>query len=323
MTRRDLIALLVVAFPLVAPAQVPTTPVIGFLSSQSPEAKLLAKFRQGLNELGYFEGQNIRIEYRWAHNKIEELPALAADLVQQRVALIATAGGLVAARAAKATAPTTTPIVFISGLNPAENGFVASLSRPGGNITGVYQPTFEIVSKRVELLQQIVGKNRKIAYLMNDNRAGLGSSEMLQQEMQRQIVSDLGLDIQYARSVSELEAAFGSVAQQQGNALVVASHPFFLSQRALIVGLAERYALPAIYARREFAEAGGLVSYGPSIPESWFDMGRYAGRILQGAQPQDLPIIIQNRFELLINKRAANTLGLAIPRLLLADETIE
>src|SRR5205823_2597989 len=197
-------------------------------------------------------------------------------------------------------ATATIPIVFISGLNPAENGFVASLSRPGGNATGVYQPTFELMSKRLELLQQLVGKTNKITYLMNHNTTGLGPAERRQQEDQRQMASDLGLAIHYAGKESEIEAAFALTAQQS-DALLVGSHPFFLSKRALIVALAARHALPTFYARREFTEAGGLISYGPSIPESWRDMGRYAGRILKGNRPQDLPVIVQNKFELLIN----------------------
>jgi len=295
--------------------------VIGFLSSQSLEPKLMAMFHQGLNELGYFEDRNVKVEYRWAHNQLQQLPAMAAELVQHHVALITTTGGLVAARAAK-EATATIPIVFISGLNPAENGFVASLSRPGGNATGVYQPTFELMSKRLELLQQLVGKTNKITYLMNHNTTGLGPAERRQQEDQRQMASDLGLAIHYAGKESEIEAAFALTAQQS-DALLVGSHPFFLSKRALIVALAARHALPTFYARREFTEAGGLISYGPSIPESWRDMGRYAGRILKGNRPQDLPVIVQNKFELLINTKTAKTLGLTVPRLLLADETVE
>jgi len=158
---------------------------------------------------------------------------------------------------------------------------------------------------------------------MDDNKAGLGTSEISQQDAQRNIASDLGLAIHYARSDSDLETAFAAAAEQQNKAMVVASHPFFLAKRTLIISLAVRYALPAIYARREFAEAGGLVSYGPSIPESWQDIGRYAGRILKGAKPQELPVIVQNKFELLINRKTAKALGLAIPRLLLADEIID
>ena len=324
MRRRDLITFVaggVVASPLVGIAQVPAVRVIGFLSSQSLEPKLMAMFHQGLNELGYFEDRNVKVEYRWAHNQLQQLPAMAAELVQHRVALITTTGGLVAARAAK-EATATIPIVFISGLNPAENGFVASLSRPGGNATGVYQPTFELMSKRLELLQQLVGKTNKITYLMNHNTTGLGPAERRQQEDQRQMASDLGLAIHYAGKESEIEAAFALTAQQS-DALLVGSHPFFLSKRALIVALAARHALPTFYARREFTEAGGLISYGPSIPESWRDMGRYAGRILEGNRPQDLPVIVQNKFELLINTKTAKTLGLTVPRLLLADETVE
>jgi putative tryptophan/tyrosine transport system substrate-binding protein len=326
--RRDFMSFLTggaVASPLVALAQVSAAPVIGFLSGQSPEPGLLAKFRQGLSESGYFEDRNIRIEYRWAHNQNGQLSALADELVQRRVALIATTGGMAAAeaaeeaitKAARGGSPTI-PIVFISGLYPVKKGFVESLNLPGHNVTGIYQPTFEVVSKRLELLQQIAAKTGKIAYLMDDNSAG-------QQEEQRRMADELGLVVHNARTASEIEAAFVSASQEQRDGMVVASHPFFLSQRTLIVALAARYALPAIYARREFAEAGGLMSYGPSIPESWRDMGRYTARILKGAQPKDLPVLVQDKFELLINRTTAETLGLTIPRLLraLADQVIE
>jgi putative ABC transport system substrate-binding protein len=327
MKRRDFITGLTAGaagWPFVAIAQVPPVPVIGFLSSQYREDKLLSKFQEGLGELGYFEGRNVTIEYRWASNQIERLPVLAAELIQNRAALIATAGGLVTARAAR-QATSTLPIVFITGLNPVENGFVSSLNRPSGNATGVSQPTREVVPKRVEVLKEMLPNATKIAYLMNDSIAGLGPAERMQQEDQKHIATTLGLVNHFAQSESEIEAAFASVAQQQFDALVVASHPFFLSRRGMIVALAARYALPAVYARREFVEAGGMMSYGPSIPESWRQIGRYAGRILKGARPEDLPIMIQSRFELLINMRTVRALGLTAPRFLrgVADELIQ
>jgi putative ABC transport system substrate-binding protein len=324
MRRRDLITLFLrgmMASPVSAFAQGPTAPVIGFLSGQSLEPKLLAKFHEGLAEQGYFEDRNIKIVYRWAHNQLQQLPTLAAELVQEGVALIATVGGLVAAKAAR-SASNTVPILFVSGLNPAENGFVASLSRPNGNATGVYHATFELVAKRLELMRQIIGQTDKIAYLMNDNSTGLGPGEKTQQEEQKRIASELGLSIHSARNEDEIRSAF-ALAAQQSKALVVGSHPLFLGNRTLLAALAARYALPAIYARREYAEAGGLVSYGPSVPESWRDIGRYAGRILKGTRPQDLPVIIQNKFELVLNMKTAKMLGVAIPRLLLPDERIE
>jgi putative ABC transport system substrate-binding protein len=327
MRRRDFIAILAgstVTWPLIVAAQVPAVPVIGYLGGQSPDPENLAKFHQGLNELGYFEGRNVKIEYRWALNQNQRLPALAAELVQNRVTLIVTAASSGAARAAK-DATTTIPILFIVGLDPVQIGLVASLNRPGGNATGVSQYTRELIPKRLEVLKQLVPRATKIAYLRNDDVTGLGPSEKRQLEDEERLASGLGLLILYARNQSDIEAAFASATQQQIDALLVASEPIFGSHRTLLVALAARYALPACYWRREFADAGGLMSYGPNNSDSWAQIGRYAGRILNGAQPEELPVRLQNKFELVINMKTAKTLGLMVPPLLraLADKVIE
>jgi putative ABC transport system substrate-binding protein len=327
MRRRDFITTFAgaaAAWPLAAIAQVRPVPVIGFLGGQAPDHALLSKFHEGLHELGYFEGRNVAIEYRWALDESQDLPELAAELVLHRVALIVTAGGLAAAKAAK-DATTTIPILFISGLDPVENGFLASFNRPGSNATGVSQSYKELIPKRLEILKQMVPKVRKVAYLQNDDSVGLGPSEKRQFETEAHIAGELGLVIYYARSESEIETAFASMVQQQNEALVVASDPFFGRQRALIVALAARHALPAGYARREFVEAGGLMSYGASFGESWRQVGEYAGRILKGTRPEALPVQQQSKYELVINMTTAKRLGLDVPPLLhaLADEVIE
>jgi putative ABC transport system substrate-binding protein len=336
MRRRDFITILAgsaAAWPLVATAQGPALPVIGYLGSQSPDPQLLAKFHEGLNEFGYFEGRNIGMEYRWAFNQIQRLPTLAAELVQHRVALIVTGGGWVSAKAAKEDT-TTIPILFVTGLNPVgspqEGGLVASLNRPGGNATGVAHDPGQLTQKRRELLWDLLGETKspellKIAYLTNNDNTGLGPAQKAKIEDERRMAAGLGLEILYARNESDLEAAFDSAAHHEVDALLVTSDPLFIRQRALIVGLAARYALPTSYRNREFADAGGLMSYGPSLPESWRQIGRYAGRILKGARPEDLTVLLKQRLELVINLKTASTLGLTVPPLLraIADEVIE
>lgn len=328
MRRRDFITFLagsVAAWPLNATAQRRADPTIGFLGPQSPNHEFLAKFHQGLNEWGYFEGRNVAIEYRWALNQHQQLPELAAELAAHRVALIVTTGGLVAAKAAR-EATTTIPILFFGvGIDPVENGFLSSFNRPGGNATGVSQSYKELIPKRRELLVQMAPKARKVAYLQNNDITGLGPSEKMQFETETQIAKDLGLVIHFAMKEDDLEAAFALMAQQQIEALLVASDPFFGRHRAMIVALAGRYALPAGYSRREFADGGGLMSYGPNLSESWRQVGRYAGRILRGARPEDLPVRLQDEYELVINMTTTKALGLTCPPLLhaLADEVIE
>jgi putative ABC transport system substrate-binding protein len=328
MRRRGFMTILAgaaVAWPLAAIAQVRPVPVIGFLGPQSRDPKLLAKFHQGLNELGYFEGRNVAIEYQWDLDQSQQLPQLAAKLVQHRVALIVTTGGLAAAKAAK-EATSTIPILFVGiGLDPVENGFVASFNRPGGNATGLSLVTTELISKRLDWLRRLLPAATKTAYLMNDNSTGLGPNEREQIEAEKSIANERGLVIQYARNEVDIEAAFASMARQRVEALLVASDPFFSRQRPQIVELAARYALPAGYSRREFAEAGGLMSYGPSLSEAWRQIGEYAGRILNGTRPEALPVQLQNKYELVINMKTAKALGLDVPPLLhaLADEVIE
>jgi putative ABC transport system substrate-binding protein len=326
MRRRDFITILagaVAAWPSAASGQ-GRVPVIGFLAPQVPDHELLAKFGQGLNEWGYFEGRNVAIEYRWAREENQQLPELAAELVRRRVALIVTTGGLAAAKAAK-EATATIPILFTTVLDPVENGFLASFNRPGGNVTGLSLLNAALLSKRLELLQQLVPTATKVAYLMNDDSTGLGPSEMKQQEVERLIAAKVGLVIHYAQNERDIETAFAAMAQEQIEALLVGSDPFFGRQRALIVALAARLALPAGYARREFADAGGLMSYGPSLTEAWRRIGEYAGRILKGARPEDLPVRLHDKYELVINTKTAKVLGLSSPPLLhaIADEVIE
>jgi putative ABC transport system substrate-binding protein len=283
-----------------------------------------AKFREGLGQEGYVDGQNISIEYRWGNNDPATLPALAADLVRHRAAVIVTAGGLVAARAARA-ATTTIPIVFVTGLDPAENGFVASLNRPGGNVTGVTNYNRELVPKRLELLRELVGPATKIGYLMNADDTNLGAGARLQIEDGKRKASrifDLVLD---ARSEEQIATSLAEAAKQRIGALLVESDPFFTNRRNLLVTLAEKYALPAGYQQREFADAGGLMSYGPSAPDSLRQAGRYAGKILKGANPAEMPVLTPEKLELVINLKTAKSLGLSIPASLLvsADEIIK
>jgi putative ABC transport system substrate-binding protein len=312
------------AWPRIAAAQGRSLPVIGYLGRQAPDHELLAKFYQGLNESGYFEGRNVTIEYRWALNQSQQLPELAAELVRLRVALIVTSGGLAAAKAAR-DATTTIPILFVSGLDPVENGFLGSFNRPVGNATGVSQSYKELIPKRLEMLKLMLPNVIRVAYLQNDDSTGLGPNEKGQFATETRIAGELGLIVQYARNESDIEAAFASMAEQKIEALLVASDPFFGRQRALIVGFAQRFALPAGYSRREFADAGGLMSYGPSNRESWRQVGAYAGRILNGTRPDALPVQLQNKYELVINMKTAKALGLTVPPLLhaLADEVVE
>jgi putative ABC transport system substrate-binding protein len=324
--RRDFMAILAgsaATWPLVAVGQ-PRVPVIGFLGPQAPVHEMLATFDQGLRKWGYFTGRNVTFEYRWARDQGRQLAALAAELVQLRVNLIVTAGGLAAAKAAK-KATTTIPILFTSGLDPVENGVVASLNRPGGNATGLSQSYKEEVPKRLELLKQIVPNARRFAYLQNDDITGLGPSERMQYQRDTEVASKLGLTIYVARNETEIEAAFGAMARQGTDTLLVPSDPLFGYQRTRIVALAARHALPAGYARREFVDAGGLMSYGASHLDAWRQIGEYAGRILNGAKPEELPVQVHNQYELVINMKTAERLGLAVPPLLhgLADEVIE
>ena len=326
MKRRELIFLLsgaAAAWPLTTRAQQKAMPVIGYLNGTSPgpSGPYVAAIRQGLTETGYVEGQNLAIEYRWAEGHYDRLPALAADLVGRKVDLIV-AVATPSALAAKG-ATSTIPIVFAVGGDPIGDGLVASLARPGGNLTGVSFLVVELHPKRLELLSELVPQAKVIALLVNPN---LGSAERMIGDMQRAArAKGVQLHILKAGSESEIDAAFASLVQQHAGALVVDSDPFFSSRREQLVGLAARHAVPAIYGVREYVDSGGLISYGPSLPAAFRQAGVYAGKILNGAKPADLPVQQPTTFELVINLKTANALGLTVPPILLAqaNEVIE
>jgi putative tryptophan/tyrosine transport system substrate-binding protein len=325
--RREFITLLggaAVAWPLAARAQQPPMLVIGFLRSTSIErsAHLVAAFLRGLKEAGYVEGQNVSIVYRSAEGQYDRLPALAAELVQHRVDIIVATGGSEPARAAKA-ATTTIPIVFSGGGDPVREGFVSSLNRPAGNLTGVSLLTIDIGSKRLGLLRELVPNAKTIAMLVNPNSPELGPHL---RDVQGAAHS-LGQQIQVlnARNEEEIDSAFAAMARERPDALLMDPDPFLVSRREQIVTLANHYRIPALYEWRELAEAGGLASYGPSHTEPYRLIGIYTGRILKGAKPAELPVIQSTKFELVINLRTAKRIGFEIPPTLLAraDEVIE
>ena len=326
MKRREFITMLggaVAAWPLAARAQQTPMPVVGFLNGGLPDgyAPMVAAFRQGLNEAGYIEGQNVAIEYRWADNRTDRLPALAADLVRRRVAVIATVG--TSAFAAKA-ATTTIPIVFVGGEDPVKLGLVASLARPGGNLTGINWLGGELAAKRLELLRQLLPAATRVAVLVNPAFATLTEITLRDVEAAARA---MGLQIQVlnADTSREIDAAFEIIGREQPDALIVGPGPFFNSRRVQMAQLAARYAVPAIHTTRLEAEAGGLMSYGPSLTDAYRQVGAYTGRILKGAKPEDLPVMQSSKFELVINAQTARMLRLTVPATLLAiaDEVIE
>ena len=298
-------------------------PVIGFLNGASPDgyAPYVAAFRQGLKEAGYVDGQNATIEYRWAEGHYDRLPTLAADLIQRKVTVIA-ATTSPAARAAK-IATSTVPIVFTTGDDPIKLGLVASLNRPGGNVTGVSNLIVELGSKQLGLLRELAPRTTAIAVLMNPNFPGTERQSRDVETAAR--VLGLQLIVLTASTEREMETAFATMAQKGGVALLVGVDPFFLERRDHVVALAARHAIPAIYPVREFAVAGGLMSYGSDFADSYRQAGIYAGRIVRGEKPADLPVQRSTKFEFVINFKTAKALGLAVPNSmqLLADEVIE
>jgi putative tryptophan/tyrosine transport system substrate-binding protein len=324
--RREFITLLggaAVARPLTARAQQPAMPVIGFLYEGLPQpiAHLVAAFREGLMETGYVEGQNVAIEFRWARNEIDRLPELAADLVRRRVAIIATPGSTPASLAAKA-ATTSIPIVFSMGGDPVQAGLVTSFNRPGGNITGISSMNRELSSKRLGLLHELVPKAERFAVLVINT----SFAELLIEDAQAGAAT-IGRQIEvfYASTNSDIAAAFASIVQKRIEALVLTPGALFNNNRVQLATLAARHVLPTIYSSREFSEAGGLMSYGPSITEEFRQTGIYSGRVLKGEKPADLPVMRATKFEFIINLQTARALSLDIPPTLLAhaDEVIE
>ena len=327
MRRREFITLLggaAAAWPLAAGAQQAAMPVIGFLGGGSPDAfaHVVDAFRQGLYETGFAEGQNVTIEYRWAEGQYDRLPALVADLIRQKPAVIVATGGDVGVRAAKKAA-TAIPIVFTSGSDPVAAGFVSSLNRPGDNVTGVSLFVSVLEGKKLELLRELVPMAAVIGFLVNPNnpRADVDTADM---QAAARALGKLLLILK-ADGEHDFDAVFTNLAQQRVDALVVHTEPFFLSRRDHLVELAARYSIPTIYGLREFAAAGGLISYGTKLSDSYRQVGIYTGKILKGEKPADLPVMQPTKFEFVINLKAAKALGLTVPTSLLAraDEVIE
>ena len=327
MNRREFISLLggaAAAWPLAARAQQPAMPVVGLLHSASPGpfARAVDAFRQGLNQTGYVEGRNVAVEYRWAEGQYERLPGLAADLVRLQVSVIVAIATNGPARAAKA-ATTSIPIVFVTGGDPVSGGIVASLNRPTGNITGLTWVATALVPKQLELLRGSTGNPVLIGALVNPSH----SDHDVQLRELREGGAALGKNIYIVQAATapDIDTAFVSLVQKGADALIVANDPFFISCRDQIVALAARYRIPAMYFTREFTEAGGLMSYGASLIDAARQGGIYAGKILHGAKPADLPVMQSVKFEFVVNLKTTKALGLEIPPMMLAlaDEVIE
>jgi putative ABC transport system substrate-binding protein len=328
MRRREFITLLggATVWPRAAHAQQPAMPVIGFLGATSPDAAnadYLRVFRQALKESGYVEGENVAIEYRWAEAQLDRLPALAAELVSRRVAVVVSVEGPPVVFAAK-TATTTIPIVFVISDDPVRLGLVASLARPGGNLTGINFVSNELVAKRLELLRELVPGAARVAVLVNP--ANTANTETTLRDVEP-AARAVGFQIQVlnADTSREIDAAFATIVRDRPDALFSASSPYFTSRRIQLVQLAARHAIPATYPGRQYVEVGGLMSYGANIADAWRQLGVYTARILKGIKPADLPVVQASKFELVINHHTARMLGLTVPPTLLAtaDEVIE
>ena len=327
MRRRDFITGVggaAMAWPLVAQAQ-QATPVIGFLDSRTPEtmASRLGGLRRGLKEAGFVEGENVSVLYRWAEHQSDRLPELAADLVRQRVAVIISSGGPGVAFALKA-ATTTVPVVFLTAEDPVRLGLVASLARPGGNLTGVNFLSRELASKQLEFLREVMPTAKRIAALIN--QGNVSNSESTLRDL-RPAASALGLQVQVfnAGSGREIDAAFAAMKRDRFDALFVGTDPFFNARRVQLALLAGHHSIPAIYSGREYAEAGGLLSYGSDIVDAYRQVGIHVGRVLKGTKPADIPVVQSSKLELVVNHQTARMLGIVVPQTLLtaADEVIE
>jgi putative tryptophan/tyrosine transport system substrate-binding protein len=324
--RREFITLVggaAVAWPFAARAQQPAMPVVGFLRPSSAESVVhpLAAFRAGLKEAGFVEGQNVAIDYRWAYGQDNRLPEIAADLVRRQVAAIVTPGSTTSALAAKA-ATKTIPIVFSSGIDPVKSGLVASINRPGGNVTGIYEWSNDLAAKRLGILHELVPSVTEIALIVNPANAIAAESIMKEVEP---VAATLGLKITAlaASNSGDIDAVFANIARQRIGAVLVSADAYFTSRRVQFATLATRYALPAMYSIREYVEVGGLMSYGRNISDEWRRLGLYVGRILKGEK--DLPVEQASRFEFIVNLQSAKILGISVPATLLAraDEVIE
>jgi putative ABC transport system substrate-binding protein len=324
--RREVITLLggAATWPLAARAQQTAMPVIGFLDSRSSDGMTsrLAAFRQGLKEIGLVEGENVTIIYRWGEDRVDRLPEMASDLARQATVII-TAGGPPAAFAAKA-ASTTIPIVFLIGEDPARLGLITSLARPSGNLTGVNMMVNELEAKRLHLFHQLVPQARRIAVFVNPDNV-IYAEKTLRDVEEAALTIGLQLQVLKAKSAHEIEEGFAWSERQRPDALFVGASPFFNIRRVQLVQLAAFHRLPATYAQRDAAQAGGLMTYGPSIPDGYRQGGIYVGRVLKGAKPADLPVVQSTKFDFVINNTTARMLGLTVPPSLLAiaDEVIE